>query len=81
MLAVYYLDLIHDRKMDETIIEDLGDIINGTIEGRKSDDEIILFTTGGMPIEDVAWGYTVYRQAIEKGIGTKLNLWESPAMY
>jgi len=31
-----------------------------------------------MPIEDVAWGTTVYRKAVEKGIGKKLNLWDSP---
>ena len=81
MLAVYYLDLIHNGKMYESQIDNLGDIINGTIQGRKSDDEIILFTTGGMPVEDVAWGYVIYKQAIEKGLGTKLNLWDSPAMY
>jgi ornithine cyclodeaminase len=33
---------------------------------------------GGMPVEDVAWGTIVYRNALEKGIGTKLNLWETP---
>jgi len=33
-----------------------------------------------MPVEDVAWGTIVYRNAIEKGIGTKLNLWGAPNM-
>ena len=26
-----------------------------------------------MPIEDVAWGYDVYMNAIEKGIGNKIE--------
>lgn len=81
MLGVYYLDLIHDGKMKGDQIDNLGDIIAGRIEGRKSDDEIILFTTGGMPVEDVAWGYTMYKNALKKGIGTKLNLWEKPSMF
>ena len=33
-----------------------------------------------MPTEDVAWGTIVYRNALEKGIGTKLNLWDRPVM-
>jgi Predicted ornithine cyclodeaminase, mu-crystallin homolog len=80
MLAVYYLDLIHDGKMEERAIDNLGDIISGTVGGRKSDDEIILFTTGGIPTEDVAWGYELYRNALRLGLGTRLNLWDTPAM-
>jgi ornithine cyclodeaminase len=33
-----------------------------------------------MPVEDVAWGTVVYRNALAGGIGTKLNLWERPAL-
>ncbi|MCI6650397.1 MAG: ornithine cyclodeaminase, partial [Ruminococcus callidus] len=49
--------------------------------GRESDDQIILYSIGGMPVEDVAWGKTVYETALEKGIGTKLNLWDAPYLY
>jgi len=28
----------------------------------------------------VAWGTVVYRNAVEKGIGVKLNLWETPVL-
>ena len=34
-----------------------------------------------MPIEDVAWGKVLYDRAVEKGIGVKLNLWDSPYFY
>ena len=29
---------------------------------------------------DVAWGTVVYRNAIERGIGVKLNLWDVPVL-
>ncbi len=34
----------------------------------------------GMPVEDAAWGYEIYRNALSMGMGTKLKLWDSPAM-
>lgn len=61
-------------------VDDLGDILMGTIPARRNDDEIIVYSIGGMPVEDVAWGTVVYRNALEKGIGTKLNLWNTPYM-
>lgn len=80
LLAVYYMDLIEKGIMKRSDIDDLGDIIAGRAPARKSDDEIILYTVGGMPVEDIAWGTTLYRKALEKGIGTKLNLWDTPYM-
>ena len=65
--------------MRESITE-MGEILAGKKTGRDNDDQILLYAVGGMPIEDVAWGYDVYMNAIEKGIGTKLNLWEKPAL-
>ena len=76
-----YLDWIHDGKMTVDQIENLGDIINGKIPGRKSDDEIIIFGMGGLPVYDVAWGKDVYDKAVEMGLGVKLNLWDTPYLY
>ena len=45
---------------------------------KREEDEIVIYPVGGMPTEDVAWGTKIYRNALEKGIGTKLNLWEKP---
>lgn len=41
--------------MTKSQIDDLGYIIAVRASARKSDDEIILFTVGGMPVEDIAW--------------------------
>lgn len=68
-----------EGKIDEDKdITDLGDIIEGKILGRTDDNEKIFFLAGGMPVHDVAWGYDIYKKALEKKIGTTLNLWEEP---
>jgi ornithine cyclodeaminase/alanine dehydrogenase-like protein (mu-crystallin family) len=61
-------------------LEDLGKIVAGEAPGRQSDDEIIIMSVGGMPVEDVAWGTVIYRNAIERGIGVPLNLWDVPVL-
>ncbi|MCC6945335.1 MAG: hypothetical protein IT335_12205, partial [Thermomicrobiales bacterium] len=66
--------LAHDR------VEEIADVATGAAPSRQSEEEIVLYSAGGMPVEDVAWGTEVYRTALEKGIGVKLNLWESPAL-
>ena len=78
--AVYVEDLIAEGKMSSDQIDDLGDVLLGNVPVHRKKDEIIIYSVGGMPTEDVAWGCMVYRNALEKGIGTKLNLWEKPKM-
>ncbi|MGE4549156.1 MAG: tyramine oxidase subunit B [Intestinibacillus sp.] len=78
--AVHCMDLIHEGKMQKSQIDDLGDVLTGKIPAHRQKDEIVIYSVGGMPTEDVAWGTIVYRNAREKGIGTKLNLWNTPAL-
>jgi len=78
--AVRVMDLIAEGKMTENQIDDLGDVLLGNIPLHRKEDEIVIYSVGGMPVEDVAWGTIVYRNAVEKGIGTKLNLWDVPQM-
>ena len=81
LLGDKFTDLDHDGKLDWGVVQNIGAIANGKVPGRESDDQIILYSIGGMPVEDVAWGKTVYETALEKGIGTKLNLWDAPYLY
>jgi len=76
--AVHCMDLMTEGLMQREDLIDLGDILTGEVPARTNDDEIIIYSVGGLPVEDVAWGTEVYRNALEKGIGTKLNLWEKP---
>lgn len=72
------LELVHYGHIDENKITNLGDVATGREKGRISDDEIIICMTGGLPVEDAAWAYEVYNTAKNKGIGTKLQLWDIP---
>ncbi|MBI6920501.1 ornithine cyclodeaminase [Pseudomonas monteilii] len=80
LVGVRFMDMIAEGKLAAEQVEDIGKIISGDAPGRLHDDEIILMSVGGMPVEDVAWGTVVYRKALEQGIGVKLNLWETPVL-
>lgn len=80
VIGVKWLDMIEGGLMKREELEDLGDISAGAKPGRQNDEEIILMSVGGMPVEDVAWGTVIYRNAVAKGIGTKLNLWDEPVL-
>lgn len=80
VIGVRFMDMIAEGKMQRDELEDIGKIVAGDAQGRRNDEEIIIMSVGGMPVEDVAWGTVVYRNAIAKGIGVKLNLWEAPAL-
>ncbi len=80
LIGVRFLDMIAEGKMTKDQLEDLGKIVAGEAPGRQSDGEIIIMSVGGMPVEDVAWGTVIYRNAIERGIGVPLNLWDVPVL-
>lgn len=76
--AVHVEDLIAEGKMTSEQIDDLADVLTGKIPVHRKTDEIVVYSVGGMPVEDVAWGTIIYRNALERGIGTKLKLWDTP---
>lgn len=80
LVGIRYMDLIAAGELDEDQLEDLAAVVAGTAPGRTNDEEIIVLSVGGMPVEDVAWGTVLYRNAIEQGIGVNLNLWKEPAL-
>ena len=80
VVGIRFLDLVGEGRIAADQLEDLGKIVAGEAPGRTNDEEIIIMSVGGMPVEDVAWGTVVYRNAIERGIGVKLNLWDQPAL-
>ncbi|MDR0880307.1 MAG: ornithine cyclodeaminase family protein [Clostridioides sp.] len=56
---------------EEDITGELGGVINGSLEGREDDDEIILFKTVGIGVQDVVTAKKIYDKAKELGIGTE----------
>ena len=78
--GINLVDRVRDGRMTPEQFEDIGEIIDGRAPGRQHEDEVFVYSVGGMPVEDVAWATKVYRNAVERGIGTKLNLWETPEL-
>ena len=80
IIGVRFMDMLAEGALTADQLEDIGQIIAGDAPGRKNDDEIIIMSVGGMPVEDVAWGTVLYRNALQRNIGVKLNLWETPEL-
>jgi alanine dehydrogenase len=56
------------------IYGEIGEIILGRKPGRTSADEIIVFASTGVAIQDIAVAELVYRKAVMRGFGTKIDL-------
>jgi len=48
----------------------LGDVIVGDIPGRENDQEITLFKSVGLAIQDISTAFHVYNKAVETGVGS-----------
>lgn len=53
---------------------ELGEVLLGRVAGRRRDDEVTIFKSLGMAVEDVAAADLVYRRALERGAGTELTI-------
>lgn len=78
MIGMAFVDLLRSGALATGSVTDLGDVLAGSVPARESPEQVVLFSFGGLPIEDVAWGTHVYRSAVEKGIGTSLGFWDTP---
>jgi alanine dehydrogenase len=58
----------------EHIVAELGELVNGSIRGRTSQDEITLFKSVGHAAEDVALAHRVLEIATAQNIGTMVSL-------
>lgn len=75
-----FTDLMHEGKIAREDIIEIADIVQGSVPARTEEDEIIVYSVGGMPVEDIAWGSTIYHNAQKMGIGTLLPLWDKPEL-
>lgn len=53
---------------------ELGEVIAGTKPGRTSTEEVIVFDSTGMALQDVVTSALVYEKAKQQGSGTKIDL-------
>ncbi|MFY9571554.1 MAG: ornithine cyclodeaminase family protein, partial [Blastocatellia bacterium] len=56
-------------------VTELGRIIAGRDPGRTSDDDITLFKSNGIALEDISTALRVYNLARERGVGEEIALW------
>jgi len=59
---------------DDHIVGEIGEVLTGKARARTSPDEITLFKALGIAIEDLAAAHAVYRSAVERGLGTWIDL-------
>lgn len=55
------------------VYAELGEVVAGKKPGRASDDEIIIFDSTGMALQDVAAAATVYEKALQTACGIALD--------
>jgi alanine dehydrogenase len=59
---------------ENAIHAEIGEVLAGTKPGRQSTDELTLYKSVGIAIQDVATANLVYRKATERGIGTNVEI-------
>lgn len=59
---------------DDHIIGEIGAVLGGAVPGRVREDEITLFKSLGIAVEDLAASHYVYRCGIEAGRGVEVDL-------
>ena len=53
------------------IYGEIGELITGAKRGRESDDEVTLFKSVGLSVQDISAAHYVYQRALEEGVGTE----------
>jgi alanine dehydrogenase len=77
-------DLIHvfgENQARWNGVHELADIVTGKIPGRSNAEQITLFKSNGIAIEDIVVAGRVYELARERGIGRGIPLWEREARF
>ncbi len=58
----------------EHIRGELGEVLTGGVAGRESPDDITVFKSLGLAVEDVAAAHHVHAAAVRAGLGTEVSL-------
>src|SRR5271170_1400405 len=57
-------------------VRELSAIVAGKVPGRTSRDQITLFKSNGIAIEDIVVGGRIYELARERGLGREIPMWQ-----
>jgi alanine dehydrogenase len=67
------MDLTGEGRLAWDDIAELGELLRGDRPGRTGDDQITLFKSLGLALEDVAFAKTVYERAVANGVGREFG--------
>ncbi len=59
---------------DDHIKGEVGEVLLGKVQGRESADEITLFKSLGLAVEDVASAHHIYTKALQRNMGIAVEL-------
>ena len=62
------------RISEAHILGEIGDVAGGTVAGRTGRDDVTIFKSTGIALEDVIAAKVVYDRARAAGIGIELDL-------
>jgi len=57
-------------------VKELSDLVAGRVKGRTSPEQITLFKSNGIAIEDIVTAGRVYELALQRRIGSNVELWK-----
>ncbi|MEQ9619651.1 MAG: ornithine cyclodeaminase family protein [Deltaproteobacteria bacterium] len=69
-----FMPLVGKGRLQWSDLLELGDIVAGKAKGRESEDDITLFKSLGIAVEDIAVAAHIYKIATGAGIGSKLDI-------
>lgn len=58
----------------DDIVAELGEVLAGQVAGRTATDEVTVFDTSGIAVQDLAASKVAYDRAVEAGLGTWVEL-------
>jgi alanine dehydrogenase len=69
----YVLALKEGLITPDSIVGEIGELLIGTKQGRRTSDEITIFKSLGLAVEDLACAQFLFEKAQEVGAGTWVN--------
>lgn len=67
-----FVEPLAEGVTDWPLLHELADVVSDRVTGRHSPEDITLFKSVGLAIEDVALGYEALRRALREGLGQTL---------
>ena len=58
----------------EAIAAEIGEVLAGLKPGRRDQNEVTVYGMVGLPFEDLATSWLIYREAVDNNVGTRVSL-------